>query len=104
MALADGNGHGSSLPGDARRVNPIRRLFNWYMQRVMQLTTSNALVADQFVQVLHLLKPPTVLFDPRIAFAVLKQELTSHRQKSSASLPTNNSSSRVLTQQLDAVT
>ena len=82
----------------------IRRLFNWYMQRVMQLTPSNALVADQFIQVLHLLKPPTVLFDPRIAFAVLKQELTSHRQKSSASLPTNNSSLCALTQQLDAVT
>lgn len=81
----------------------IRRLLNWYMQRVIQLTTSNALVADRFGQVMHLLKPPMVLLDPRIAWAVLRQELAPHRQKPTALLPPNESGPRVLTRQLDAV-
>jgi 2-polyprenyl-6-methoxyphenol hydroxylase-like FAD-dependent oxidoreductase len=81
----------------------IRRLFNWYMQRVMQLTTSNALVADQFGQVLHLLKPPTVLFSPRVVWAVLTKELASHRQKPVASLPMDEASSPAPTPTMDAV-
>jgi len=59
----------------------IIRLLNWYTLRISQLTTSNPLVADRFSQVAHLLKPPTVLFDPRIVWAVLRQELAVRRQK-----------------------
>ena len=81
----------------------MRWLFNWYMQRVMQLTTSNALVADQFGQVLHLLKPPTVLFSPRVVWAVLTKELASHRQKPVASLPMDEASSPSLTHTMDEV-
>jgi 2-polyprenyl-6-methoxyphenol hydroxylase-like FAD-dependent oxidoreductase len=81
----------------------LMRLLNWYMQRVMQLTTSNALVVERFGQVLHLLKPPTVLLDPRIAWAVLRQELASHLQKPMASLHSGQLGSRVLTHRLDAV-
>src|SRR5690349_24744936 len=80
-----------------------KRLLNWYTQRTMQLTTSNPLVADRFNQVMHLLKPPTVLFDPRIAWAVLRQELASHVQKPAASLPSSESGPQVLTHGLDAV-
>ncbi len=81
-----------------------RRLLNWYTQRAMQLTASNPLVADRFTQVMHLLKPPTVLFDPRIAWAVLRQELASRRRKPAASLPPSEWGPRVLTRGLDAVT
>lgn len=37
---------------------------------------SNPFVAGRFYQVLHLLKPPTTLFDLRIVWAVLRRELT----------------------------
>jgi hypothetical protein len=73
------------------------------MQRVMQLTTSNPLVANRFNQVMHLLKPPTVLFDPRIAWAVLRQELASRLRKPAALRPSSESGPRVLTHKLDAV-
>jgi hypothetical protein len=69
----------------------------------LQLITSNALAADRFNQVMHLLKPPTVLFDPRIAWAVLRQELASRVQKPAASPPSSESGLRVLTHKLDAV-
>lgn len=70
-------------------------LLHWYSRRVNELTASNPLVAGRFYEVLHLLKPPTVLFDPRIAWAVLKQELASRRQKPGASLPADEASSPV---------
>ena len=37
---------------------------------------SNPFVAGRLYQVLHLLKPPTTLFDLRIVWAVLRRELT----------------------------
>jgi 2-polyprenyl-6-methoxyphenol hydroxylase-like FAD-dependent oxidoreductase len=80
-----------------------KRLLDWYMQRALQLTTSNPLVADHFNQVMHLLKPPTVLFDPRIAWAIVRQELASHMQKPAASPPSSESGPRVLTHKLDAI-
>ena len=70
-----------------------KSLLNRYMQRINQLTITNPLVADRFGEVMHLLKPPTVLFDPRVAFAVLKLELVSHRQKPGTPVVTEASSS-----------
>ncbi len=68
-------------------------LLHWYTRRVNELTGSNPMVAGLFYQVLHLLKPPTVLFSPRVVWAVLSKELASHRQKPAASLPTDEASS-----------
>jgi 2-polyprenyl-6-methoxyphenol hydroxylase-like FAD-dependent oxidoreductase len=79
------------------------RLFDWYMLWLMQLTASNPLVADRFYRVMHLLKPPTVLFDPRIVWAVLKQELASRRQKPVALLPADELGPVASTDRLDAV-
>ena len=90
----------SETPGE---LHWSKRLLNWYMQRALQLTTSNPVAADRFNQVMHLLKPPTVLFDPRIALAILRQELASRRRKPTASLPSSESGPRVLTHKLDAV-
>ena len=68
---------GADLPylGGQGRQAWTMRLIEWYIQRVMQLTTSNPLVAERFYQVSNLLKPPMVLLDPRLAWAVLRREL-----------------------------
>ncbi len=79
------------------------RLLHWYTRRVNELTASNLLVTGRFYEVLHLLKPPTVLFDPRIVWAVLRQELASPRQKPGAPLTTDKASSPAPTSTLDAV-
>jgi hypothetical protein len=55
-------------------------LLHWYTRRVNELTASNPFVAGRFYQVLHLLEPPTTLFDPRIVWAVLHRELVQRRQ------------------------
>ena len=78
-------------------------LLHWYTRRVNELTGSNPMVAGLFYQVLHLLKPPTVLFSPRVVWAVLSKELASHRQKPAASLPTDEASSPSPTRTMDAV-
>jgi 2-polyprenyl-6-methoxyphenol hydroxylase-like FAD-dependent oxidoreductase len=59
-------------------------LLNWYTQRVNEVTAYNPMVALRFYKILHLLIPPTALFDPRIVWAVLKQELAVRRQKPAA--------------------
>jgi 2-polyprenyl-6-methoxyphenol hydroxylase-like FAD-dependent oxidoreductase len=78
-------------------------LLHWYTRRVNELTGSNPMVAGLFYQVLHLLKPPTVLFSPRVVWAVLSKELASHRQKPVASLPTDEASSPAPNRTMDAV-
>ncbi len=49
------------------------RLLNWYTGRVYRLAGSNARATLRFYEVLHMLNRPTVLFAPRILFAVLLQ-------------------------------
>ena len=78
-------------------------LLHWYTRRVNELTGSNPMVAGLFYQVLHLLKPPTVLFSPRVVWAVLSKELASHHQKPVASLLADEASSPAPTRTMDAV-
>jgi len=54
-------------------------LLHWYTRRVNELTASNPFVAGRFYHVLHLLEPPTTLFDPRVVWAVLRRELAERR-------------------------
>ena len=49
------------------------RLLNWYTGRLHRLAGSNARATLRFYEVLHMLNPPTVLFAPRLLFAVLLQ-------------------------------
>ena len=49
------------------------RMLNWYTGRVYRLAASNARATLHCYEVLHMLNPPTVLFVPRILFAVLLQ-------------------------------
>ena len=69
-----------------------KNLLNRYMQRINQLMATDPLVSERFSEVMHLLKPPTVLFDSRVAWTVLKLELASRRQKPGASLTTEAAS------------
>jgi 2-polyprenyl-6-methoxyphenol hydroxylase-like FAD-dependent oxidoreductase len=56
------------------------RLFNWYMRRIHELMASHPLVTLRGYEVLQLLKPFSALFEPRIVWAVLVQELASRLQ------------------------
>lgn len=46
-------------------------LLKWYAGRVHELANSHPLTTLRFYEVLHMLKSPAALFDPRILFAVL---------------------------------
>jgi 2-polyprenyl-6-methoxyphenol hydroxylase-like FAD-dependent oxidoreductase len=47
------------------------RWLHWYIARVHRLSHQDPLVSLRFLQVIHMLKPPTVLFKPDIIFRVL---------------------------------
>ncbi|HKF36993.1 MAG TPA: hypothetical protein VKB35_08850, partial [Ktedonobacteraceae bacterium] len=53
------------------------RLFNWYMRRIHELMASHPLVTQRGYEVLQLHKPLSALFEPRIVWAVMMQELAS---------------------------
>jgi hypothetical protein len=48
------------------RPSPLVRLLHRYVDRVMAVATVDELVDMAFIQVLHLLAPPTTLFAPRV--------------------------------------
>jgi 2-polyprenyl-6-methoxyphenol hydroxylase-like FAD-dependent oxidoreductase len=50
---------------------PGMGLLNWYTARVHVLAGSHPAVTLRLYQVLNMLKPPTVLFEPRVLFPVL---------------------------------
>ncbi|GAA6616653.1 FAD-dependent oxidoreductase [Scytonema sp. NUACC26] len=52
------------------------RFMHWYLDRVMLSATQSANVYKVLVEVLHLLKPPTALFQPSILAEVLRRILT----------------------------
>jgi len=78
-------------------------LFNWYMRRIHELMASNPLVTLRGYQVLLLLKPLSVLFDPRIIWAVLGKELASRQQKPGAARSTHEASSSTPTPTEDII-
>lgn len=51
----------------------INRLMQWYIDRVRSVTINNPKALEAFLEVLHLVKPPTTLFQPNILASVLKQ-------------------------------
>jgi 2-polyprenyl-6-methoxyphenol hydroxylase-like FAD-dependent oxidoreductase len=59
-------------PGtEGGRPGRVTRLLHRYMDRVMISATKNPAVHRAFIEVLHLLKPATALFQPSIAIQVL---------------------------------
>ncbi len=56
--------------------SPGMGLLNWYTARVHVLAGSHPAVTLRLYQVLNMLKPPTVLFEPRVLFPVLFKRRT----------------------------
>ncbi len=50
----------------------INRPMQWYIERVQSVTINNPKALEAFLEVLHLVKPPTTLFQPNILASVLK--------------------------------
>jgi 2-polyprenyl-6-methoxyphenol hydroxylase-like FAD-dependent oxidoreductase len=49
------------------------KLFNWYIDKIVKLTTYDSEVRLRFFEVMHMLKAPSVLFKPSIILKVLRQ-------------------------------
>ncbi|WP_242041395.1 hypothetical protein [Leptolyngbya sp. FACHB-261] len=49
------------------------RLLQWYVDRVRLLSHQNPEALREFLEVLHMVKPPTTLFQPAFILSVLKQ-------------------------------
>lgn len=56
---------------EGERPGPLAHLFHRYVDRVLIAATSSPAVHQRFLEVLHLLKPPTALFGPDIVTRVL---------------------------------
>jgi hypothetical protein len=68
------------FPETAGHRPPATRLLNWYAGRVHELAASHPLTTLRFYEVLHMLKSPAVLFNPRILFAILFKRRPSRHQ------------------------
>lgn len=56
--------------GKRSRLNGF---LNWYTARIFELSAHDPIVVSKFFQVMHLQKPPTILFHPYVVWQVLKQ-------------------------------
>lgn len=63
----------------------VTRLMHWYLDRVMQAASDSTEVYKVFIEVAHLLKPPTAFFQPNIVWQVLKSAVS---RSSNSSSPT----------------
>jgi len=69
-------------PATAGMRPTFLRLLNWYMGNLHVLVSSYPVATIRFYEVVHMLKPPTALFEPRILFAVLfKRRVIQRSQK-----------------------
>lgn len=63
--------------------------FQWYIKRLLQAAADDSRLAQSFYQVMNMLKPPTILFAPRVLAAVLFwKQPTQPAQKEYLALPT----------------
>lgn len=53
-------------------------LFQWYTRRLLETAAENPELALRFYHVMHMLKPPTTLFAPRVLAAVLFRRKAAH--------------------------
>jgi 2-polyprenyl-6-methoxyphenol hydroxylase-like FAD-dependent oxidoreductase len=69
-------------PATAGMRPTFLRLLNWYVGKLHVLVSSYPVATIRFYEVVHMLKPPTALFEPRILFAVLfKRRVIQRSQK-----------------------
>ncbi|XZN89699.1 MAG: FAD-dependent oxidoreductase [Microcoleus sp.] len=64
-----------SIQGITKAHSVPEKLMGWYMNQVIHLTVRDPQTTLSFLQVLHMLKSNTTLFQPRILLQVLKQVL-----------------------------
>lgn len=64
--------------------SPMMRVMHLYMNEVLELSTSRPDIWRTFLEVAHMMKPPSVLFQPKVAFSVLLNQFQKH-------LPASNS-------------
>lgn len=62
------------VAGADYKPDPVTRLLQGYMGRVLTTMGRNATVAEAFLYVQNMLKPPTSLFHPKILWQVLKPQ------------------------------
>jgi len=60
-------------------------VFQWYTKRLLQAASSDARLALSFYQVMNMLKPPTILFAPRVLAAVLVWKRPEQKDNQTAS-------------------
>lgn len=61
----------------------VTRLMHRYMDGILKLAMNNTDVYRTFLEVMHMLKPSTALFHPRIIFQVLGQSIKTNSEKPS---------------------
>ncbi len=61
-----------------KRPGWLAHQFQGYFDRIIQLSTQDAYTHRRFIEVAHLVHPPTVLFEPRIIWKVLTGKGRSH--------------------------
>lgn len=70
-------------PSEGAKLNLATRLTIDYMNLVLKVLVSDAKVCQAFLQVVHMIEPPAVLFYPSIAVKAIGQ-LVSGKQKVAA--------------------
>ena len=65
------------IKGKVKTPDYAARLIQWYMDQVILLATKSPNVCSVLSEVIHMLKPPTVLLTPSIFLQVLRQMLIS---------------------------
>jgi 2-polyprenyl-6-methoxyphenol hydroxylase-like FAD-dependent oxidoreductase len=61
---------------EGKRSGLMMRFTHWYTDQLLYLMRDNPDVIHAFIEVMNILKPPTYLMQPRIAFKVLRHVLT----------------------------
>ncbi|MGF1494493.1 MAG: FAD-dependent oxidoreductase [Microcoleaceae cyanobacterium] len=55
--------------------NLVTRATEWYMDQVAQLSVRNPNIYQTFAEIIHMLKPPSALFQPNYGLQILSQNL-----------------------------
>lgn len=55
------------------RPGQVKRLSHWYFDRLIDVSVSDPVVHRAFLEVVHLLRPPLALVQPRIVLRVLRK-------------------------------
>jgi 2-polyprenyl-6-methoxyphenol hydroxylase-like FAD-dependent oxidoreductase len=63
-----------------RQPDFMTRLMQWYIEQILKLQAESAEVHKVFLEVIHMLKPPSAFFKPSISVQVLKRVINSQKK------------------------